>query len=106
MPINIVKQANRISHYYRRARYWMTVIRLGEGVDIKECPAHGYHGRFKAFGQPPRYSAQCPKCSSLERHRLLCLALRTLTLLSEGEDVIHFAPEPVVSKLLIGYRVA
>ena len=105
MPVNPVKYANRLSHYYNRLRYWMTVIRLGEGIDTKECPACGYLGKFKAFGQPPRYSAQCPNCSSLERHRLLCLALQNLPLLSKSEDVLHFAPEPIVSRLLVGYEV-
>src|SRR3990170_2137704 len=38
------------------------------------CPCCGWRFRvFLPFGVKPRPSAQCPRCGSLERHRLLWL---------------------------------
>lgn len=45
-------------------------------------------------GVPPRPNAQCPKCGSGERHRLLWLYLKNRTnLFSDKLRVLHFAPE-------------
>ena len=38
-----------------------------------ECSVCGFVGRFRYFGDPPRPSAKCPRCGSLERHRLFAL---------------------------------
>jgi SAM-dependent methyltransferase len=53
----------------------------------------GHYGRFFAFGQPPRFDAHCPKCGSLERHRLLKLWLDRNPARIEAADILHFAPE-------------
>ncbi|WP_459850212.1 class I SAM-dependent methyltransferase [Dongia sp. agr-C8] len=65
---------------------------------------------FQQFGDPPRRDAQCPKCASLERHRLLKLwADRSGGSIPRGR-AIHFAPEPAVvgflSKLATEYVTA
>lgn len=51
--------------------------------------------RFRSFGAPPRQDAQCPRCGSLERHRLLWLYLTTQTDLFSGATrrMLHVAPE-------------
>lgn len=66
----------------------------------KCCPCCGYIGHFVLFGIPPRLDALCPKCDSLERHRLLVLADRELGLFEGSKSLLHFAPERVVAKLL------
>lgn len=71
------------------------------GTDPRECPICGYAGRFKAFGDPPRWDAMCPQCGGLERHRLLKLALDRNPGLVRG-TVVHFAPEPAVRGMLTG----
>jgi SAM-dependent methyltransferase len=53
-----------------------------------------------AAGDPPRYNAICPSCSSSERHRLFFLGLQRLSLLSGSERVLHFAPEAFLIKVL------
>ena len=65
-----------------------------------ECPICRFVGRFKPFGLVPRSNAVCPRCSSLERHRLLYLALRERQLLSGADSVLHFAPEPCLSGII------
>lgn len=69
------------------------------GVHPRTCPICGFHGRFTAFGDPPRWDARCPSCHSLERHRLLALLLKERPELVGGRT-IHFAPEPAVTRLV------
>jgi SAM-dependent methyltransferase len=58
-------------------------------------------GGFKPFGSPPRPSAMCPRCESLERHRMVALFLdRNRALLTPGTRVLHVAPEPAVMRFL------
>ncbi len=63
--------------------------------------ARGYR-RFLTVGDPPRPNAMCPGCASLERHRLLWLALqerwRDGTLANTGR-LLHVAPEPVLADI-------
>jgi SAM-dependent methyltransferase len=91
-------------------RYRLSVLRRISGFGTRECPICGYVGVFSAFGDPPRYNAACPGCGSLERHRLFCLGLQRLHLLSGSESVLHFAPEPCLSAMLThasaSYRTA
>jgi SAM-dependent methyltransferase len=53
-----------------------------------------------AFGHPPHYEGQCPNCGSLERHRLLCLAIKSQDIIRENDRVLHFAPEPIIKEML------
>ncbi len=51
---------------------------------------------FAPFGIPKRENALCPRCGSLERHRLLFLYLKDkLNLFDEKENLrlLHFGPE-------------
>jgi len=72
-----------------RALPWSLLYR-GDRV---ECPCCG--GRFRSFRRHPgRPGALCPRCHSLERHRLLWLWLRERgEIFTERLDLLHFAPE-------------
>lgn len=58
------------------------------------CPICGGHFRkFLPFGIKPRPNAQCPRCGSLERHRLLWLYLRDRTnFFIDNLKVLDIAP--------------
>lgn len=68
---------------------WATIYR-GDNV---ECPC--CDGRFRRLRRHSgRPNARCPRCASLERHRLLWLWLRgQRDLFEERLDLLHFAPE-------------
>jgi hypothetical protein len=74
-------------------RYSVAIRRRLHGTHTQFCPICGYRGKFRAYGRQPRYNSQCPRCESLERHRLLFLAFQQRELLSGSERVLHFAPE-------------
>ena len=76
------------------------VLRALRGVHPRTCPACGYHGKFRAFGFPPRFDAVCPRCHSLERHRLLVLADQRTALVRQGAELLHVAPEAILRDLL------
>lgn len=65
------------------------------------CPICSYAGHFPSFGKPPQRYGICPRCHSLERDRLYAYFMGDWhdPFLS-GRDVIHFAPEPALYKLL------
>jgi SAM-dependent methyltransferase len=61
-----------------------------------ECPVCGGHFRkFLPYGYSKvRSNALCPKCLSLERHRLIWLYLKTKTnFFTDSLKVLHIAPE-------------
>lgn len=63
------------------------------------CPCCGWSfRRFLSFGVRPRPNAMCPRCHSLERHRLLWLYLTRATGLFSPRQrkVLHIAPEPML----------
>jgi predicted SAM-dependent methyltransferase len=64
------------------------------------CPCcNGHFRTFLQFGIKSRPNALCPKCGSLERHRLLWLYLKHRTnLFSENLKVLHFAPEYIFQR--------
>jgi len=64
------------------------------------CPCcNGHFGKLRSFGIERRPNAQCPRCGSLERHRLLWLYLKNRTgLFRDNLRLLHFAPEPVFEK--------
>jgi len=68
------------------------------------CPlCSGEYRRFLSAGNPPRANAMCPGCASLERHRLLWLALQqgwNEGGLAAGVHLLHVAPEPVLAAQL------
>ncbi|WP_284162608.1 methyltransferase domain-containing protein [Frigidibacter sp. SD6-1] len=64
------------------------------GVHPRSCPLCDYYGAFTPYGFPLRFDAQCAKCGSLERHRLVKLLLDRKKVIGPGHSVLHFAPEP------------
>ena len=83
-----------------KLRYFADVLKKLNGVTARVCPICGYSGRFNAFGHPPRYDAECPRCTSLERHRLLYLAMQNEAVLSPAAEVLHFAPEQALTRFV------
>jgi SAM-dependent methyltransferase len=73
--------------------YLAEVLRCMSGTVTRTCPICAYHGRFEAFGMPPRFDAVCGRCGSLERHRLFVLKDQQHQLLSGQGAMLHFAPE-------------
>ncbi|MGZ4928907.1 MAG: class I SAM-dependent methyltransferase [Halobacteriota archaeon] len=56
---------------------------------------------FRAYGKPRRPNAECPKCGSVERHRLLYLYLKNRTsLFFENVTVLQLAPEYCLGEIL------
>lgn len=74
------------------------------------CPCCG--SGFRRFDPGPggRPDAACPRCGSLERNRVLALMLRTWLEQESPRDILHFAPEGVIRRLLerpgVGYAGA
>ena len=64
-----------------------------EGQADCRCPCCGYVGKFRNFGSDARPGAQCPACLSLERDRLLRLAVLQAVVSFDGKRILHFAPE-------------
>lgn len=65
-----------------------------------ECPFCGWKGpAFLANGVEVRKNARCPKCDSLERHRLYYLYLKDVIPSNRSINVLHFAPEKILTKL-------
>lgn len=78
---------------------------IDNGRDHVRCPCcQGTFPLFLPFGkQNPRPNALCPKCGSLERHRLLMLYLRGWTeFFSKSLRVLHLAPEPILQDIFSG----
>ncbi|MBV6644746.1 MAG: class I SAM-dependent methyltransferase [Cyclobacteriaceae bacterium] len=83
------KYLQLVSHYGLRI---LSVFYAGNTV---ECPVCGSTFRkFLPYGRVSRANALCPKCLSLERHRLLWLYLRDKTdFFSAPRKMLHIAPE-------------
>lgn len=64
------------------------------------CTLCGQTARFLPMGVPLRVSVACPRCGSLERHRLLGLYLQRNPDVIRGRLVLHFAPERPVAKAI------
>lgn len=92
-----------------KRRYFLDVAKAARTSPPRTCPGCGFFGPFDPAGHPPRYSARCPSCRSLERHRLFALMLQRLAPIAVGDQVLHFAPEPIIRDLLpegVDYRSA
>lgn len=91
-----------MSAMFRRIRHWALAILL-RGTRF-HCPlCTGSYRRFRTIGDPPRENAMCPGCGSLERHRLLWIALEQQWqqgALHAGDRLLHVAPEPVLEAKL------
>lgn len=84
----------------RYAKYLISVMsRLMRGQE-KECNLCGYKGRFRSFGHPPRYEAECAQCFSGERQRLFKLWADRNSERLRGAELLHFAPEQALRDFL------
>ena len=85
-------------------RLYRPVVAQAMRGDAVECPICG--GRFRKFASKHgaggrRRGARCPRCGSLERHRLLWLYLtQEKDLLAPPTRLLHFAPEPGIGERL------
>lgn len=64
------------------------------------CPCcQEYSPEFLPFGIKPRKNAQCPRCGSLERHRLLWLYLQARTdFFKSNLRILDVAPQRFLQK--------
>jgi len=70
-----------------------------------QCPFCSWHGKeFMPFGVIRRENAMCPKCGSLERHRLFYLYLKKVIPIDRKIKVLHFAPEKILTSLFKSYN--
>lgn len=84
------KQLIRLSYLFRKLSQYTN---KGDNV---ECPVCGSHFRkFLGYGyHEVRKNALCPKCLSLERHRLVWLYLKEKTnFFTKSTKILHIAPE-------------
>ncbi len=75
--------------------------RLTAPASLRTCPVcRKDSDNFLEYGAVPRADARCPKCGSLERHRLFWLYLgkRTALLSSPPRRALHVAPEQVFER--------
>ena len=93
---NFIRSRPRLRMYYDVARF-LKASHSGPEFDCSVC---GYHGRFLPFGASPRLSAACPHCSAVERQRLIALYVRANPDLISGAEILHFAPEPALKRLV------
>jgi SAM-dependent methyltransferase len=90
--LNVIprKYLIRLSYIFRRiSRFFYR----GNNVECPVCRSH--FRKFMSYGyHTVRKNALCPKCLSLERHRLIWLYLKEkTTFFSELHKVLHIAPE-------------
>jgi hypothetical protein len=68
------------------------------------CPiCETWAPQFRPFGLIPRDNASCPRCGSLERHRLIWLFLsrRAFNQMDRPKTFLHIAPERCLEKPLL-----
>ncbi|WP_179378246.1 class I SAM-dependent methyltransferase [Jannaschia marina] len=70
------------------------------GITPRHCPICDYRGLFPAYGDPPRFDARCPSCSSLERHRLVALHVQREAPFGPDDRLLHFSPEASVTRVV------
>jgi hypothetical protein len=64
------------------------------------CNICAFDGFFCPTGWPPRPDAQCPQCSSLERHRLFKMWFDEHGQRLAGSKLLHFAPEQSITSFV------
>lgn len=66
---------------------------------------HTSFRKLLSFGTPLRINILCPKCLSLERHRLICAYISKTNICNKPIDILHFAPELSISRFLLNYSL-
>jgi SAM-dependent methyltransferase len=89
--------------YWNSFKFLARSARRSMGKFPRECPLCTHQGKFLGYGYPYVCDILCPKCGTLERHRLLALASRQHDFF-RGRDVLHFAPEPSIRKLVLQHK--
>ena len=75
------------------------------GNDYVKCPFCNWKGKeFHPYGVVSRKNALCPKCGSVERHRLYFLYLKQKIPIDRKIKVLHFAPETILTNLFKSYK--
>ncbi|MCU1453606.1 MAG: hypothetical protein JWN46_1752 [Acidimicrobiales bacterium] len=85
------------------AQYARTLGAFGKAMAHRTtsvCSCCEASARFLPVGNPPRLAARCPACASLERHRLVALAVMRGAFVVKGARVLHFAPEDPVRRVV------
>lgn len=88
-----------LRNYYRSLKFLSRSIRGAFGKFPRECSLCRYEGNFLGYGYPYICDIYCPKCGSLERHRLLAIADAEQNFF-KNRDVLHFAPEAPIRRLI------
>lgn len=74
-------------------RFVQSILYFGSNYKCSVC--EGTFRKFLPYGIEKRTNARCPKCGTLERHRLIWLFLKNETnFFNDKLKVLHFAPEP------------
>ncbi|TIX95984.1 MAG: methyltransferase domain-containing protein [Mesorhizobium sp.] len=81
-----------------RRRLVYALSDLGKGRECLFCGWEGSEFRPRLNPRKPSADSYCPKCGSLERHRLGYFALRSK--LKDLQSTLHFAPEKPIEKWL------
>ncbi|WP_207435610.1 class I SAM-dependent methyltransferase [Sabulibacter ruber] len=84
-----------------RKLFWLSRSWLYLGNKVY-CPlCEGSFRTFLPFGSERRPQALCPRCHTVERHRLLWLYLQEQVSIAERPlEVLHMAPEPILQQRL------
>mgnify|MGYP003584744426 CR=1 FL=1 len=91
--MRVPKPLKPLQPYVRTLKQGLRSAKALFGKFPRECTVCGYKGYFFAYGYPLVADAMCPRCLSLERHRLIVLCDREKQLF-KGREILHFAPEP------------
>jgi SAM-dependent methyltransferase len=95
----IVKKLSDTYHTY------IPALTNSENEMKVECPCCGWKGlEFLPNGVEVRTNARCPKCDSLERHRMYYLYLKKKITTDKKLSVLHFAPEHILTRLFRSYE--
>ena len=78
----------------------LSVTKTRAAFQERRCIICGFTGYFSPAGLPVRHEAACPRCHSLERHRLFKVWLERNLGALMGKRVLHFAPETAVADLV------
>jgi SAM-dependent methyltransferase len=92
-----------LRNYWRSFKFLARAAGRSLGKFPRECPLCGHYGKFLGYGYPYTCDILCPKCGSLERHRLLTLANKEYDFFRD-RDVLHFAPEISIRELVLNHR--
>lgn len=99
MRIFLNKVQAKAKRVLRSSSIGLTVYKLrNSGKSHFTCPICKYHGPFADVNSETglRKHSACPKCGSLERHRLQYLVIEKIVEKNKLSQmsILHFAPEP------------